>query len=165
MPDVLGILNEELRMTAEICIMQLANLATADALPEDDFRVFEILEELDDDTCDLCFELDGQNISRDDPDFDSLANPSHINCRRTLAGIHRDEVGPDGEPIEPDYERPSTELIDKHGHFMVDKEKYAPLRVPSHPEGRDFVARVFVDEEGKRRVRLDWRIPEYVLPH
>jgi hypothetical protein len=163
MPEPLELLNEELRMTAVILIQRLENAGRADALPADEFPLFEILEEIDDATCDLCLTLDGMIISRDHPDFDDLQQPSHINCRRVIVGVGADEVGPDEEPIEPDYERPSSELIDKHGHFMVDKERYAPLRVPAQPEGRDFIARAYVDEEGKRRVKLDWRIPEYEL--
>ena len=155
------LLNNELRMAAEVLIQQLANAATAAALPEDEFQLFEVLEELDDATCDLCMELNGQVISRNHPDFEQLENPSHINCRRILVGIHRDEVGPDEEPIEPDYERPSDEMISEYGHFMVEKEKYALLRVPAHPEGRDFIGRAYVDEQGKRRIRLDWRIPAW----
>jgi len=163
MADVLDLLNQELMLTAQVCLQQLENAARVDALPADDYQLFEVIEELDDASCDLCIEMDGMIISRDDPDFDDVQHPAHINCRRILSGIHRDEIGPDEEPIEPNYERPSEEIIHKFGHFMVDREKYAPLRVPAHPEGRDFVARPYVDEEGKRRVRLDWRIPEYPL--
>ena len=42
-------------------------------------------------------------------------------------------------------------------------EKYRPLRVLSQPEGRDFVARPFVDKEGRRRVRIDSRVEAYEL--
>ncbi len=125
--------------------------------------MFERIEDLDGETCELCMQMDGVIVSRDDPDFDQMQNPFHINCRGILAGVAADEVGPDGEPIEPDYERPAPDLLDQYGHFFVDKQRYAPLRVPAHPEGRDFIARPYVDDQGRRRIRLDWRIEPYDL--
>jgi hypothetical protein len=124
----------------------------------------EIVEEIDDASCDLCMEIDGIIISRQDPDYDEARNPAHINCRRILVGVGAGEVGPDGNPVQPSYERPSESLIEKHGHFMVNRERYAPLRIPAQPEGRDFIARPTVDKHGNTRLRLDWRIPEYEIP-
>lgn len=167
--DPLELLNSELEMTASVTMIQMENLGRTDALPRDEFPNYEIVEELDDETCDLCQELDGQIVSVDHPDFEELQNPSHINCRRILVGVGADEVGPEQDdegdllPVEPDYVRPSSDLIAKHGHFMVDREKYAPLRVPAQPEGRDFVATPYVDEDGVRHVQLHWRVPPYDL--
>ncbi len=163
MPEPMELMNEILRMTATVLIQQLDNVARVDALPEGDFPMFEIIEELDEASCDLCLQMDGMIIERSHPDFDEVQNPAHINCRRIIAGVGAKEVDPDGDPLEPDYERPSQDLIEEHGHFMIDREKYRPLRILSHPEGRDFVARPYVDEHGKRRIRLDWRIPPYEL--
>jgi len=163
MPEPMKLMNEELRMAAVILIQQLDNAGRVDALPEGDYPMFEIIEELDEGTCDLCLQMDGMIIERSHPDFDDAQKPAHINCRRMIAGVGKDEVGPDGDPLEPDYERPRSDLIQKHGHFMIDREKYRPLKVLAHPEGRDFVARPYVDEHGKRRVRIDWRIPPYEL--
>lgn len=160
-PDVSDLLNDVLRMTAEVSIQQLENAARVDALPADEYPLWEIMEEIDDASCDLCIEMDGMIIDRDHPDFDDIQNPAHINCRRIMVGIGKDEVGPDDEPVEPTYERPSDELVQKHGHFMVDRERYVALRVPSQPEGRDFIAQPFVDPDGNRHVRLLWRVPEY----
>ena len=157
------LLNEELESTAAITMVQMENLGRADALPADEFPAFEIVEEIDDATCELCEEIDGQIIDRDHPDFEELQDPSHINCRRILVGVGADEVDPDGNPVEPDYERPSSKLIEEHGHFMLDKEKYAPLRIPSQPEGRDFIAQSYVDDNGERHVKLQWRVPTYDL--
>lgn len=158
------VMNELLRVSAQVLIQQLENAGRVDALPADKFPMFEIIEALDEASCDLCVQMDGMIIHRDHPDFEEVQNPAHINCRRVLAGVAADEVGPDDEPLEPDYERPSDELIEKHGHFMIDRERYRPLRVPSQPEGRDFVARPYVDEKGIRHVKLDWRIEPYELP-
>jgi hypothetical protein len=151
-------------MTAAILIHNLDMAACVDALPADEFPLFEIVEENDEDTCDLCLEEDGKTISRDDRNFEDVTAIPHINCRRTIAGISKDEVGPDGNPVEPNYEPPPAHLVEKHGHFMVNREKYAPLRIMAQPEGRDFVARPVVDKHGKTRLRLDWRIPEYEIP-
>lgn len=150
-------------MTATILLQQIENIGRVDALPEADYPMFEIIEEIDDASCDLCAMMDGMIIDRSHPDFDEAQHPAHINCRRIVAAVGKDEVGPNDKPIEPDYERPSQDLIEKHGHFMIDREKYRPLRVIAQPEGRDFVARPFVDENGVRRVRLDWRIEPYEL--
>ncbi len=159
-----NLLNTALSLTASLTVQMLENDARVSALPEGDFPYFEIMEEIDERSCDLCAEMDGMIISREDPDFDEARNPAHINCRRILVGIAADETGPDGNPTEPDYERPSQDLIDKHGHFMVDKERYAPLRIPAQPEGRDFIAIPTIDKNGKKRLKLNWRIPEYDLP-
>ena len=156
-------MNEELRMTATVLLQQLENIGRVDALPEAEFPMFEIIEALDDASCELCIEMDGMIIDRTHPDFDEVQNPAHINCRRIVAAVGKDEVGPDDKPLEPDYERPSQDLIEKHGHFMIDRQKYRPLRILAQPEGRDFVARVVVDENGVRHVRLDWRIEPYEL--
>lgn len=166
MPDLLDLpplINEILTLTAQITIQELENAGRVDALPADEYPNMEIVEEIDDTTCDLCLDMDGQIISRDHPDFDEVQAPAHINCRRIMVGIGRDEVGPDDKDIEPDYERPAQELIDKHGHFMIDKEKYAQLRIPGQPEGRDFVVREFIEENGVRHRRIDWRIEPYGL--
>jgi hypothetical protein len=56
-----------------------------------------------------------------------------------MVDIHRDEVGPDGLPTKPDFVAPAQELVDKHGHFVNFPKKYAALRVPARPGGRDFI--------------------------
>ncbi len=162
-PDSLDLMNEELRVTATITLQDLDLAATDDALPADEFPNMEIMEEIDETSCDLCIEMDGMIISRDDPDYDEASHPAHINCRRILVGVGADETAPDGNPVQPSYERPSESLIEKHGHFMVSKEKYAPLRIIAQPEGRDFIATPVVDSNGKRRLKLNWRIPEYTI--
>ncbi len=163
MPEAPDIINNLLRMTANIVVMQLENIGRDEAIPADEYPYMEIIEELDDRSCDLCALMDGMIISRDDPDYDLVKNPAHINCRRILAGVGKAEVDPNGDPLEPDYERPSQDLIDEHGHFMRFPDRYKPLKVLAHPEGRDFVARPYVDSDGIRRVKIDWRIEPYEL--
>ena len=159
--DLPETINELLRITGSITVQQMENEGRVDAAPLDDYDLFEIVESITDASCDLCIEMDGMRISRDDPDFEIIKDPAHINCFRLLEAIGRDEVGPDDKPIEPDYERPSDELIDKHGHFMRFPEKYEALKVPAQPEGRDFIAKPYVGEDGKQHVMLHWRVPEW----
>ena len=163
MPEAPDIINNLLRMTANIVVMQLENIGRDAAIPADEYPYMEIIEALDDASCDLCAMMDGQIIGRDDPDYPIVSQPAHINCRRILAGVGKAEVDPNGDPLEPDYSRPSQDLVDEHGHFMRFPEKYKPLKVISQPEGRDFVARPYVDEHGNKRVRIDWRIEPYEL--
>ncbi|MEN6544791.1 MAG: hypothetical protein ABFE07_02015, partial [Armatimonadia bacterium] len=79
-------------------------------------------------------------VRKGTPEYDRYRQPSHINCRRIMVDIGRDEVGPDGLPTRPD-EIPLEDvhaLEQKYGHFHVDPSKYAELRIPSRPEARDF---------------------------
>jgi hypothetical protein len=129
------------------------------AAPPDEFPRAQCLEVLDERVCPLCAHLDGMIFDRTSPAYARYRLPSHINCRRTWVFIHRDEVGPDGRPTEPDFVPPSQELIDKHGHFVSDERKYAALRVPARPTGRDFIAfRPPLPGGGQSRgVVLRWR--------
>jgi len=155
------LLNETLRITAEITVQQLESAARDDALPRDEFPSMEWMGEIDEASCELCSSLDGQIISRDDPQYDEEQPPVHINCRCILVGIGADEVGPDGDPIRPDW-HPDPALVEEHGHFWV-SEKYTPLKIPAQPEGRDFIATVYTDDTGKLRSKLTWRVEPYEI--
>ncbi len=125
--------------TANVTVTSNYGLGRDAAMPADEFPLAEISESLDDRTCQLCAMLDGQIVRRDSPEYDEFRWPSHINCRRIMVYIGRDEVGPDGEPMQPTFVRPDKEIIAKHGHFHVEPDKYAELRMPARPEGRDFI--------------------------
>jgi len=162
--DPEALMNEPLSLTCQITVQLLENDARVNALPDDEFNLFERVEEIGDASCDYCIEIDGMIISRDDPDFDVMCGPMHINCDGIVVGIGSDETGSDGQPMEPDYERPPEEMVEKFAHFVADPDRYAPLRIPAQPEGRDFIARAVVDKNGNRRLKLDWRIEPYDLP-
>lgn len=124
------------------------------AAPIDEFPRAQCIEVLDDRICPLCAHVDGMIFDRRSPEYSRYRLPSHINCRRVWAFIAADEVGPDGRPTQPDFEAPPQELIDAHGHFVSEPEKYAALRVPSRPTGRDFIA---YRAPGEPHVTLRWR--------
>ncbi|HUT77581.1 MAG TPA: hypothetical protein VM285_07840 [Polyangia bacterium] len=124
------------------------------AVPPADFPLAQISEILDTATCALCRAVDGKVIARSSPDYARWALPSHINCRRCMVFVSRDEVGPDGKPTQPDFEAPPQALIDKHGHFVSSPQKYEALRVPARPCGRDFIA---YRPGGAEHVTLRWR--------
>ncbi len=162
-PDALELMNQPLSVTASITVQVLENQARVDGLSPDEFGLFERLEEIGDTSCDGCIEVDGTVISRDHPDFDAFQNPFHINCLGILVGIGADEVSPDGRPTEPDFPG-FTEQQRQDFHYVLDPEKYAPLKIIAQPEGRDFIATPVFDSQGKKRLKLNWRIPEYDLP-
>jgi len=47
---------------------------------------------MDDRTTDICTELDGKIIRKDDPDFDRFVPPQHFNCRSILVPITTDDL-------------------------------------------------------------------------
>jgi len=118
---------------------RLYQMGKDDALPAGEWPLAQIIEHLDSVICPLCRSIHGMIVRKGTPEYERWRLPSHINCRRIMADIHRDEVGPDGQPTRPDFVAPPQELIDKHGHFVNDPVKYAPLRVPARPTGRDFI--------------------------
>lgn len=128
-----------LEATANVTVTSAHGLGRDAAMPEGEFPLAEISESLDDQTCQLCRMLDGQIVRRDSPEYDEFRWPSHINCRRIMIYIGKDEIGLDGQPVQPAFVRPDDDIIAKHGHFHVDPNKYRELRIPSRPEGRDFI--------------------------
>lgn len=125
--------------TANVTVTSNYGLGRDAAMPADEFPLAEISETLDERVCQLCSMLDGQIVRRDSPEYDEFRWPSHINCRRIMIYIGKDEIDIDGEPMQPTFVRPDDDIIAKHGHFHVDPNKYAELRIPSRPEGRDFI--------------------------
>lgn len=143
-----------LRGAAFATLVEDFNLGRDAALPLDEFPLAQIIETLDERVCPLCASVHGMILDRRSPEFAQWKAPSHINCRRVIAYIGKDEVNEDGSPVAPDFQRPPDEIIQKHGHYHVDSKKYSELRVPSRPEGRDFIAL----PQGKGKpARILWR--------
>jgi hypothetical protein len=111
------------------------------ALPADDYPLAQIIEHLDAHVCDLCRHVHGMILRKDTKEYARWQFPSHLNCRRILVDIHRDEVDNDGRPTAPNFAEPPAELVARHGHFVNDPKKYEALRVPARPTGRDFIVR------------------------
>lgn len=143
-----------LRGAAFATLVEDFNLGRDAALPLDEFPFAQIIETLDERVCPLCARVHGMILDRRSPEFAQWRSPSHINCRRVIAYIGKDEVNEDGTPVVPDFQRPPDEIIQKHGHYHVDSKKYSELRVPARPEGRDFIA---VPEGRGRPARILWR--------
>lgn len=117
-------------------------------------------------TCPLCAALDGKVFEVGETLFDP---PAHINCRCLWIERDADEAGPvdwfdPGAPGSADEDR-WTGLIGKHGHFLHDEATYSPLRIPSAPDGNDFVFRRRRNPEtGELESVLEWARPRYELP-
>ncbi|MEK7767942.1 MAG: hypothetical protein AAB368_17055, partial [bacterium] len=97
---------------------------------------------LDGRICPLCRQLNGHILEKGTALYQRYRLPSHINCRRIMVDVHKDEVNNEGDPtratLTPDNE-PDEEMRRRYGHFIGDPKKYAPLRVPARPTGRDFI--------------------------
>lgn len=156
-------------MTATVTVRALDAQARAELADLALWPLAHRLAILDDRVCELCEYLDGMIMRRDGPEFQQYGKSVHINDRCCIAYIGADEMewGPDGElrPTQPDFVAPPQELLEKHGHFLLDPEKYAPLRIPAQPEGRDLVVRWVPDPAAKiKRMTICWRISPYPLP-
>jgi len=114
----------------------------------------QIIETLDNRTCPLCRRLHGLILAKTDPRYHQYKYPSHIGCRRIMVDIGKGELGDDGKPLLPDFRDPPKALLEKHGHFHIDPDKYSALRIPSRPEGRDFI---YVPGKGGAPHKLIWR--------
>lgn len=74
------------------------------------------------------------------------------NCRRVMSYISAEATA-----TEVTFREPSEELIRKHGHYHLQPDKYAELRVPAQPGGRQFIARrVRSLDTGETKTVLDW---------
>jgi hypothetical protein len=95
------------------------------------------------------------------PEYAEFRQPSHINCRRRLIYIRKDEEA------RADFERPPDDLIRKHGHYHVQPARHAELRIPASGSGRHIIVRRVRNlETGELGTRLDWaphweRIPQW----
>ena len=155
MPTPQAQITESLAGAANATVTQLYGLGRDAEAPADEFPLAQIIERLDlPNVCPLCASVHGMIVDRKSAAFAEFRWPSHINCRRTIVYIGKDEVDETGEPTKPDFQRPHQDIINQHGHFHVDPGKYAELRIPSRPEGRDFI---FVRGLQGRPGHLLWR--------
>lgn len=146
-----------LTATAAVVYTELRNLAEDLTLPEEEYPLARILEIEDTRTCPLCREVNGMVIRRGTAEWERWRKPSHINCRRAFSYIPRDAKDDDGKPILPDFREPPPDIIAKHGHFILDPNKYEPLRVPAYADTRQFVVRT--RKVGyKRYALLEWLV-------
>lgn len=169
MPTALEEMDRILAITAQVIISDLTEQARAELADADLFPLVQIIEVLDDRTCLLCEYMDGMTMDRRMPGYERWARPPHINCRRTYGYISAEEMQIDEEgrpvPVEPTFVEPPASLVDKHGHFIRDPDKYAPLRIPAQPEGRDFVFKRIKDPATGRLVSvMEWRTRMYEIP-
>lgn len=145
-------LQRSLQATATLTIAELHNEGQSAANNAEEWPYAQISEILDRATCRLCRRVDGKIVKVGSPEYRKWRGPSHINCRRTMVYIHRDEPN-----VQPDFEEPEAELIRKHGHYHTQPEKHAELRIPAEPAGRHvIVRRVKHLETGEIRTKLDW---------
>jgi len=120
----------------------------------EEWPLAQIVETLDERTCPLCRSLHGMILSKTDPRYHQYKYPSHIGCRRIMVDIGKGEKNDDGTPLTPDFKDPAQELIERYGHFHVDPNKYGALRIPSRPEGCDFI---YSRDKATGRYGLVWR--------
>ncbi|HEU4753745.1 MAG TPA: hypothetical protein VFU47_11615, partial [Armatimonadota bacterium] len=145
-------LNQALEATAALTVAELYNEGKSAANNPEEWPLAQISERLDGRTCPLCRAVDGKILKVGSPEYRQWRQPSHINCRRVMVYIHRDEQG-----AKPDFREPDAELIRKHGHYHLRPDRHAELRIPAEPAGRHvIVRRVRNLETGEISTRLDW---------
>ena len=152
MPSVTDTIDALLGSTASAAVTDSFARGWESAAPEAEFPLAQRSEILDSVTCRLCRAVDGRTVRRDDPWYRRFIRQLHINCRGIWLYIHRDEVDRFGKPTAPDWpgadevftddkgrEASLRDLIDAHGHFVAEPEKYSALNLPVRPEGRDVI--------------------------
>ena len=143
--------DRSVRAAATLTYTELYNEGRASANDADEWPHAQCIEVLDSRICPLCASINGMVVAVDSPEYAEWRQPSHIGCRRRWAQIHRDEHA------EVTFQRPSQELIEKHGHYHIRPRKYAELRMPAEPAGRHFIVRrTRHPETGELRTVLDW---------
>ncbi|HEY3283078.1 MAG TPA: hypothetical protein VGN26_12465 [Armatimonadota bacterium] len=141
-----------IQATASLSITELYAEGRDSATDREEWPHAQIVERLDGRTCELCGAVDGMVLEVGSPEYSEWRGPSHINCRRVMALISKDE--PD---VTPDFERPSQTLIERHGHYHINPRAHAELRMPAEPAGRHIIARRIRNlETGRTRMALDW---------
>ncbi len=112
------------------------------------------------DNCPLCQALDGKVFRSDSEDAKRFTAPLHIGCDCIWTTVGDDEVG-SIDWFTPADDQELAELVESHGHFVTTPHKYAELRVPAGPTGRDFTFR-----RGKagERGTIEWHRPRFELP-
>lgn len=152
-------IKNKLKMTAEVALTTVTNIAEDVTLPVSDYPFAQIIETLDTRVCPLCSFLHGKIIRRGTPEWQQYHRPSHINCRRRFFYYHKD-TRLAGQPIRPTFVEPPKTLVDKFGHFHKDPQKYVPLRVPAYADRRQFVFKRIKDiATGQIRSVLFWQVP------
>lgn len=127
--------------TASVQVTHLYGLGrdAVSAADPSEFPFAQIIEVLDDRICNLCRTLHGLILAKTDPRYHEYKYPSHVRCRRIMVDIGKDEKDDDGSPLKPNFVDPPRELLEKHGHFHINPDKYSALRIPVRPEGADFI--------------------------
>ncbi|NUP99348.1 MAG: hypothetical protein HUU35_05775 [Armatimonadetes bacterium] len=111
------------------------------------------------DTCPLCVALDGKVFRANSEAARRFTPPLHINCDCIWVEVGDDEEGAE-DWFTPGDEEALAELVEQHGHFVSQPEKYTALRIPAGPSGRDFtLRRGKAGEPG----RVEWTRPRYQL--
>jgi len=112
------------------------------------------------DDCPLCASLQGKVFRADSEEARRFTPPLHPNCDDLWVAVGDDQVGAvdwftkrDEEAFKP--------LIEQHGTFVTQPDKYEELRVIAGPSGRDFTFR-----RGKKGERgtVEFHRPRYKLP-
>ncbi len=112
------------------------------------------------DTCPLCLALDGKVMRANSAEAKRFTPPLHINCDCILTEVGDDEVGAVDWLTPPDQDG-LADLVEQHGHFVSNPDKYVALKIPAGPTGRDFTLRRTKDGEPNI---LEWHRPRYPLP-
>ena len=158
-------------ISGSIIVQELAQAAFDDVLPEDDWPYFQRIE-INAEPCELCAQVEYLIIERGSPDDDAYGDQLHINDEFTKVAVSKNEVDPDGKPVQPDFVAPDPELVAKLGHFVADPDKYSELRSLPSPEGRQFIVHPAVKEEvdestgevvRKRYSIIEFRVEPYEL--
>jgi len=147
-----------LEITGSLLITETTNEARLDVAQAAGVRRVQWSANLETRTCALCRYLDGKVFEAKSAPWNP---PAHINCDCIWIAVEDDEVG-DVDAFDP-ADPALADLVDSHGHFLTNPEKYQPLRIPSAPGGRDFVAvRKKVGDQVITEIR--WNRPRYDVP-
>ena len=147
MPDLASAVNNLLSGTTGALTARLYEIGKDAATDAAEWPLAQIIEHLDKRICDLCRHVNGRIVRKGTAEHARWRLPSHINCRRIMVDIHKDEVDNEGNPTQPDLTEPPAgvskeawqKIIGQHGHFLNDPLKYKALRLPARPTGRDFI--------------------------
>ncbi len=148
-----------IEITGSVLITETTNEARLETAQAAGVRRVQWSANLETRTCALCRYLDGKVFEAATAPWNP---PAHINCDCIWIAVEDDEVG-DVDAFDP-ADPALPDLVESHGHFLTEPEKYKPLRIPSAPGGRDFVVRRVKDAQGKIITQLEWRRPRYDLP-
>ncbi len=103
----------DLKLSAMVSVGEALNIGRGATAREVGVQGAQWSAVLDDHTCPLCAELDGQTISVDNPDFDVFRPPLHFGCRCFLI-----YVGTGQTNFEPDWKTPDPALVKMYGGLV-----------------------------------------------